>query len=87
MDRNPTIPKPPEEKEVLTLLHHAVWEGKTEVIPFLLAHGFSVNVLTNRSMTPVDIGLEYPISCLPTLDDGTYYSLAPFDRPPRQCNR
>ena len=53
MDRNPTNSKPPEEKEVLTLLHHAVWEGKTEVIPFLLAHGFNVNVLTNRSMTPL----------------------------------
>ena len=53
MDRTPTLPEPPEEKEVLTLLHHAAWEGKTEVIPFLLAHGFDVNVPTNRSMTPL----------------------------------
>ena len=53
MDRPIPIPEPTEEKEVLTLLHHAAWEGNLEVIPFLLAHGYDVNEPTNRSMTPL----------------------------------
>ena len=53
MNRLPKTEKQPEDKEVLTLLHHAVWEGKTEVIPFLLDHGFDVNVPTNKTMTPL----------------------------------
>ena len=42
-----------DEKEVLTLLHFAVVEGRKEVVAFLLDHGQEVNVVTNKGMTPL----------------------------------
>ena len=44
---------PAEEKEVLTLLHMAAFEDKIEVIPFLLDHGFDVNVPSTTGFTPL----------------------------------